>query len=84
MGVVFKVAISYSFGSPPINDNAQAPSSFHGSGRMGHDRPQGPHPGFRLDRHGKPVRDERKLDVSARLKRKAGRKVRVIRRTAPR
>jgi hypothetical protein len=41
-------------------------------------------PGYRLDRHGKPVRDERKLDVSTRLKRKAGKRVRVVRRTAPR
>jgi hypothetical protein len=40
--------------------------------------------GFRLDRHGKPVRDERRLDVSTKLKRRASRKVRVIRRTAPR
>jgi hypothetical protein len=38
-------------------------------------------PGFRLDKHGRPVRDERRLDVSTRLKRKASKKVRVARRT---
>lgn len=38
--------------------------------------------GFRLDRHGKPVRDERRLDVSTKLKRKANKvRVRVAKRS---
>jgi len=41
-------------------------------------------PGFKLDKAGRPVPDERRLDVSTRLKRKAGKRVRVIRRTASR
>jgi hypothetical protein len=38
-------------------------------------------PGFRLDKHGKPVRDDRRLDVSTRLKQKSSKKVRVAPRT---
>ena len=42
-------------------------------------------PGFRIDRKtGKPVKDERKLDVSTRLKRQAGRRIEVVRRTVQR
>jgi hypothetical protein len=40
--------------------------------------------GYRLDKNGRPVKDELRLDVSTRLKRKASRKVRVVRRTVPR
>jgi hypothetical protein len=36
-------------------------------------------PGFRIDRKtGKPVRDERRLDVSARLKQAGSKRVRVV------
>jgi hypothetical protein len=36
--------------------------------------------GFRIDRHGKVVRDERRLSVSKRLQLRASKKVRVIQR----
>jgi hypothetical protein len=36
--------------------------------------------GFRLDKHGRLVRDERRLDVSTRLKRKGSKRVRVAKR----
>lgn len=35
--------------------------------------------GFRVDKHGKVVRDERRLDVSTRLKQRSSKKVRVKR-----
>ena len=38
--------------------------------------------GYRLDKSGKLVRDVRRLDVSARLRQKASKRVRVKRRTA--
>ena len=41
-------------------------------------------PGFRLDKHGKPVWDDRRLDVSARLKMKGSKRVRPVRKTQPR
>jgi hypothetical protein len=36
--------------------------------------------GFRLDKTGKPVRDQRRLDVSTRLKRQNSKRVRVSKR----
>jgi hypothetical protein len=36
--------------------------------------------GFRVDKAGKVVRDQRRLDVSARLRQRASKKVRVARR----
>jgi hypothetical protein len=36
---------------------------------------------FRVDKHGKLVRDERRLDVCTRLKRRASKKVRIVRRS---
>jgi hypothetical protein len=36
-------------------------------------------PGFRIGKNGKPVRDEKRLDVSTRLKQRASKKVRVKR-----
>lgn len=36
--------------------------------------------GFRLDKAGKVVRDQRRLDVSTRLKQAASKRVRVVRR----
>jgi hypothetical protein len=35
---------------------------------------------YRIDRHGKVVRDERRLSISKRLQQRASKKVRVIRR----
>lgn len=37
--------------------------------------------GFRVDKHGRVVRDERRLDVSTRLKQRASKKVRVAKPT---
>jgi hypothetical protein len=43
-----------------------------------------PLPGFRIDpKTGKPVRDQRRLDVSARLRQKESRRLRVAKRAAP-
>jgi hypothetical protein len=35
-------------------------------------------PGFRLNKHGRLVRDERRLDVSARLRQRASKRVKVV------
>jgi hypothetical protein len=40
-------------------------------------------PGLKLDKTGKAIRDERRLDVSARLRRKVSRRARVAKRTPP-
>ncbi len=40
--------------------------------------------GYRLDRHGRLVRDERQLSVSKRLQVQSNKKVRVAKRTSPR
>jgi hypothetical protein len=41
--------------------------------------------GFRIDKYGKAIiRDQRRLDVSTRLKQAASKKIRPVRRTAPR
>jgi hypothetical protein len=42
-----------------------------------------PIPGYRLNKADKLVRDKRRLSVSARLKQRASKRVRVKRRTAP-
>jgi hypothetical protein len=39
-------------------------------------------PGFRIDEHGRIVRDERRLSVSQRLQQRSSKRVRVIRRGA--
>jgi hypothetical protein len=40
-------------------------------------------PGFRLDNNGRLVREARKLDVSARFRQKASKRVRVVRQKSP-
>ncbi len=39
-------------------------------------------PGYRLDKHGRLIKDARRLDVSARLRQRASKKVRVKRKGA--
>jgi hypothetical protein len=39
-------------------------------------------PGFRIDKHGRIVKDERRLSVSQRLQQRASKRVRVVRRGA--